>query len=82
MSDMGPSDFRRLTNAMEQAGFEIELNRSGHWQVSRDGKVVGNLPSGSGSDWRSWRNALAALKRNTGFEWRPKQPRRREHSTA
>lgn len=79
---MGPSELRQLLRALEDEGFEVEMTRGNHLQVRRGGQVVQNLPGpNGGSDWRGWRNALAGLRRN-GFDWRPKQPRRREPAEA
>lgn len=49
----------------EQDGFTYRRTSKGHYQVSKDGKVIAVL-SGTPSDHRSWLNGLADLKRE-GF---------------
>lgn len=79
VSTMGPSELKQLLRALEEKGFEVEMTKGNHRQVRRDGQVIANLPGPTGgSDYRGWANALCQLKRCGGFEWRRKQPRRRE----
>lgn len=61
------NDWHRLRKALLEQGYTLRLTRKSHWQViNPQGKLVYVLP-GSPSDWRSWKNGLAALKRN-GFQ--------------
>ncbi len=62
-------DLRKLAKALKTQGFDVEVTAKGHLVVSRDGKLVATF-SGTPSDWRSFRNALAPLKR-AGFRWPP-----------
>jgi hypothetical protein len=62
------SDMRKLIAALTSQGFEAAQSRRGHYLVLMDGRKVATL-SGSASDWRSWRNGLAQLRR-AGFDWR------------
>ncbi|MFG3710989.1 hypothetical protein [Micromonospora sp. NPDC047730] len=82
--NMGPSEKSRLFDAMKDYGLRLRRSRGNHLQVLRGDEVLCNLPGDTnGSDWRGWANALGELRRKSGFEWRPKQPRkRREPSMA
>lgn len=66
---MTNKDLRKIIRALEEQGFDVTRTRKGHWQVFLDGIWVTTLP-GTPSDWRSFRNALAAAKR-AGFRWPP-----------
>lgn len=64
------NDMRRIIKALEAQGFTVRRTSKGHWLVrNADGLAVGTI-SGTPSDHRSWRNALAPLKR-AGFIWPP-----------
>jgi predicted RNA binding protein YcfA (HicA-like mRNA interferase family) len=64
---------RSLIRALEAQGFTVERTRKGHWLVrNAAGRAVVTM-SGTSSDHRAWRNALARLKR-AGLVWPP--PRR------
>ncbi|SDD41906.1 hypothetical protein [Auraticoccus monumenti] len=60
-------DTKKVIKALEEQGFTCITNRRGHTHVSLDGVHVTWL-AGSPSDHRSWKNAIAALRR-AGFEW-------------
>lgn len=65
-------DVRKLLKAIEAQGFEVTRTKKGHWLITTgDGQFVAML-AGTASDWRSWRNAIAALRRS-GFQWPPKR---------
>ena len=66
---MTNKDLRKIIQALEEQGFDVERTRKGHHRVFLDGIWVTTLP-GTPSDWRSFRNALAAAKR-AGFQWPP-----------
>ena len=59
-------DLRKVVKELEAQGFTAK----GHITVTRDGRVVAVF-SGTPSDWRSMRNALARL-RHAGFRWPPR----------
>lgn len=64
------NDLRKLLKAAEAQGFTVERTRKGHWLVrNAEGLAVATL-AGTASDHRSWRNALAVLKR-AGLIWPP-----------
>lgn len=58
-------DVKQLIKQLLRNGYTVRMTRKCHWQVSRHGQFVTVLP-GTPSDWRSYQNALAALRR-TGF---------------
>lgn len=62
-------DLRKIAKALREQGFETEINRKGHLQVYREGRLVTTF-SGTPSDWRALRNALSQAKR-AGFIWPP-----------
>lgn len=62
-------DLRKLLKALVKAGFEVRVTRKGHHAVYLDDRWVTTL-SGTPSDHRSTRNALAALRR-AGFQKPP-----------
>ncbi|MCW2852165.1 MAG: hypothetical protein JWM84_1829 [Nocardioides sp.] len=53
----------------EAQGYEVRVTKRGHVAVFQDGRHVVTF-SGTPSDWRAMKNALAALKR-AGFRWPP-----------
>lgn len=63
-------ELRKLVKALEAQGFEVVPTARQHLMVFADGKAVATI-SGTASDWRSIRNALARLKR-AGFQWPPR----------
>lgn len=63
-------ELRKLVKALEAQGFEVVPTARQHLMVLLDGKVIATI-SGTASDWRSIRNALARLKR-AGFQWPPR----------
>ena len=62
------SDMRKLIKALTEQGFEVVQSKRGHYLVLLEGRRVATL-SGTASDFRSWRNGLAQLRR-AGFDWR------------
>ena len=64
-------DLRKVLKALEAEGFEVTVTKRGHYQVAREGRVITTF-SGTPSDQRSFRNALAPLKR-AGFRWPPRR---------
>ncbi|WP_155855444.1 hypothetical protein [Actinotalea ferrariae] len=65
-------DLRKILRAVTEAGYIVVINKKGHAEVyTEDGDKVTTF-SGTASDWRSNRNALAPLKRR-GFRWPPKR---------
>lgn len=60
-------ELRRLIKALETQGFTVRATRNNHYQVrNAAGELVATL-AGTPSDGRSWKNALAALRRG-GFK--------------
>jgi hypothetical protein len=55
-------DIKKLMRSLADQGFDVEPTKKGHLRVYLDGIWVTTLP-GTPSDWRSYRNAVAALKR-------------------
>ena len=63
-------DLRQLLKTLEDQGFEAERTARGHWLVrNHEGRAVTTI-AGTSSDHRSWRNALAHLRR-AGLIWPP-----------
>jgi len=62
---------RELAKALEAQGFDVKVTAKQHVMVSKNGRLIATF-SGTASDWRSLRNALAPLKR-AGFRWPPKR---------
>lgn len=60
-------DLRKMVKALEKQGFTVRQTKNNHYNVTRDGAYIVTLP-GTPSDWRSMKNALAALRRG-GFIW-------------
>lgn len=54
---------RALIDQCRAKGAQVNKLRSGHWQVRKDGKVVGGIPA-TPSDHRSLPNCRADLRRN------------------
>jgi len=65
-------DTREVLKALEKAGFEIGATSAGHPIVRKDGKVITTF-SKTASDRRAFKNALAQIKRQTGFQWPPRR---------
>lgn len=59
---MVDKETKKLVKSLLQQGFDVEPTKKGHLRVYLDGVWVTTL-SGTSSDWRSYRNALAVLKR-------------------
>lgn len=64
-------ELRKLVKALTRQGFTTEVTRRGHVMVYKGDQLVATF-SGTPSDWRSMRNALAPLRR-AGFTWPPKR---------
>ena len=64
-------DTRVLLAEAERQGFTVTISKRGHPQVYLNDKWVTTL-SGTAGDWRSMKNALAAIKR-AGFIWPPRR---------
>ncbi len=62
-------ELRKIEKALIVQGFDTVVTKKGHLRVYLDGIWVTTF-SGSPSDWRAYRNALAAAKR-AGFQWPP-----------
>lgn len=55
-------DLRQLVHSLQLEGFEVRWTSRGHLVVGRVGRVV-TVFSGSPSDWRSFHNSMADLRR-------------------
>ncbi|MBP1054022.1 hypothetical protein J6397_28080 [Rhodococcus qingshengii] len=64
-------DTQVVLKALEKAGFEIGATKAGHPIVRKDGQVITTF-SKTASDRRAFKNALAQIKRQTGFQWPPR----------
>jgi hypothetical protein len=64
-------DTKKLVKAAEAQGFSVTPTRNGHLSVSKDGRRIAVI-AGTASDWRTWRNTIADLRRE-GFQWPPKR---------
>lgn len=64
-------DLRKVVKALEDQGFETAMTSKGHVIVLLDGRRVATF-SGTPSDGRSWKNALADARR-AGFRWPPRR---------
>lgn len=62
-------ELKKIRKALEEQGFDTTVTKNGHLRVFLNGIWVTTF-SGSPSDWRAYRNALAAAKR-AGFRWPP-----------
>ncbi|MDX3672695.1 hypothetical protein [Streptomyces europaeiscabiei] len=61
-------DLKKLVEALEAQGFDVEVGRRNpHPVVRKDGRRVATLSS-TPSDSRAWKNGIAALRR-AGFRW-------------
>lgn len=54
-------DLRAILDQIEEAGGRPRYCK-GHWKVYYQGKFIGTVCS-TPSDWRSWKNDIATLKR-------------------
>jgi hypothetical protein len=69
------NDMTRVLKALKDQGFVVTRTGKGHWLVRNgNGDFVTTL-AGTPSEFRGWKNALAALKR-AGLIWPP--PRKRK----
>jgi hypothetical protein len=59
--DMSQKDVRAYCRKLRQRGLDIQLGRSGHWKIYRDGRLITTL-SATPSDYRWMRNAERWLK--------------------
>lgn len=64
---MASKEVERLVREAVRQGFDVTYSSKGHPLIRKDGRMVTTL-SGSPSDIRSLRNAIAALRR-AGFVW-------------
>jgi hypothetical protein len=64
-------DMKKLIEALEDQGFEVEITAKGHPMVYRNGVLVTTF-SGTPSDWRAMKNAIAKARR-FGFKWPPRR---------
>lgn len=62
-------DMKKVVRALEAQGFTVIVTKRQHLAVYKDGRLVTTF-SGTPSDWRAMKNALAAAKR-AGFRWPP-----------
>ncbi|HEY9413569.1 MAG TPA: hypothetical protein VIQ30_02315 [Pseudonocardia sp.] len=62
-------ELRKIVNALEDQGFDVEVTKRGHVIVYRDTHFVASF-GGTVSDWRAFRNSIAAARR-AGFRWPP-----------
>ena len=62
-------ELNQIIKALEEQGFTVRRTRRGHYFVTKNGKPITTI-SGTPSDWRGWRNTLAALRRG-GFQRPP-----------
>ena len=60
-----------VLKALTKAGFEIQEAAKGHPMVYKDGELIATF-SKTASDRRAFKNALAQIKRQTGFQWPPR----------
>lgn len=65
-------DTKVVLKALEKAGFDIRATKSGHPMVYKDGRMITTF-SKTASDRRAFKNALAQIKRETGFQWPPRR---------
>lgn len=62
-------DLRKISDALKNQGFEVEVTARQHLLVFRGDKLVVTF-SGTASDWRAIRNGIAEARR-AGFVWPP-----------
>ena len=56
---------RKLVRDLQASGYQVRWTSKQHLLVLRDWNVLTSF-AGTPSDWRSWRNSIAPLKRD-GF---------------
>lgn len=54
--------WRQLRQRLKEAGCTVTLTRNMHYKIRHEGRVISTL-AGSASDPRSYRNAIANLRR-------------------
>jgi len=64
-------DLRKIIEALEAQGFEIEVTTKQHVMVYMKGALVVTF-AGTASDWRAMKNGIAKARRH-GFQWPPKR---------
>ena len=64
---MERKQWNRMRKALTDAGFEVRLARSGHWKVYQDGRYRLTM-AGSASDYRTWLNTKAMVRRHLGVQ--------------
>ena len=64
-------DTKVILKASEKAGFEIRATKAGLPMVYKDDQLITTF-SKTASDRRAVKNALAQIKRQTGFAWPPR----------
>lgn len=62
-------DLRKISDALKNQGFEVEVTARQHLLVFRGDALVVTF-SGTASDWRAIRNGIAKARR-AGFVWPP-----------
>lgn len=62
-------DLRKISDALKNQGFEVEVTARQHLLVFRGDALVVTF-SGTASDWRAIRNGIAKA-RKAGFVWPP-----------
>lgn len=78
---MSNSDWRKLRDALGQYGCEERRSGGGgsHIKIMYQGRLISSLP-GTPGDNRAMENTLAELRRRLpGFDYRPKQIRRKNN---
>jgi hypothetical protein len=68
-------DTKEILAEAERQGFSVSMTRKRHPAIYRNGVWVTTF-SGTASDWRSVKNALADMKR-AGFKWPPPPKKKR-----
>ncbi|WP_183092942.1 hypothetical protein [Nocardioides stalactiti] len=58
---------KKVVEALEEQGFEVRISKKQHIIVTLDGRLVTTM-SGTASDHRAIRNAIAQARR-AGFRW-------------
>jgi hypothetical protein len=66
------NDLRKLVKALRAQGFIVERTAKNHWIVKNQAGNTVAIMASTPSDWRSWKNQLATLRRH-GFRWPPKR---------
>jgi hypothetical protein len=62
-------EVRELLDAAEKQGWRVELTKKGHWRCYAPDGINIVIVSGTPSDRRSLRNAIAQMRRY-GFQWK------------